>query len=294
MRKVFLVFLVCFACFNFGCDDSVDIIMEYDEQIAAFLVLDSRYDKQILKVQKLQNSFGLPSAEKLIDPISARLTLPAGYHVTFKDTIMNTVPNFNTLYIDSIDLEPGVYQLLVVAKDSLSVWSNIVVQNKLDLNVASRGDSAYTVEIKTSHVIYTHIKPFLVYSVRQNAGLVEKSIEIPGGIDINNRDTVETFGKILEIPVSVASPYRLRVLFSNIEYTKNKLKNYFGAENIQFNRMKFVTYTYSANLYQYVNSYEGYTDDYSVRLDQPNYTNIVGGTGIFGAVLIDSTFYNLY
>jgi hypothetical protein len=117
---------------------------------------------------------------------------------------------------------------------------------------------------------------------------VQKSIEVPKTVDINNTDTVEFFHSIMEIHSSTADPYHLQIPASAYEYIRGKLTNYFGAENVRFNSMRFVSHTYSLNLYQYVQSYEGYSDDYSVRLDQPNYTNIVGGVGIFGAILSDS------
>lgn len=42
------------------------------------------------------------------------------------------------------------------------------------------------------------------------------------------------------------------------------------------------------NLYTYVKVVNGFQDAYSIRTDQPDYTNIVGGHGIFGAMVEDS------
>jgi len=95
---------------------------------------------------------------------------------------------------------------------------------------------------------------------------------------------VPGFVNMLRIP---PNPYRIVIPKVIIERMKYKLTNDFGAENISFsNTVQFVFCTYNKDLYRYVSFYEGFAD-YSVRLDEPNYTNIVGGMGIFGAAFVD-------
>ena len=288
MKNFYLVFLLCLTLFNFGCDDGFDIVSEYEEQLVVFLVLDNRSDKQIIKVQKLQNSFGLPTLEKLIDPVSVRIVHPLGYSITFKDTVINTASNYNTLYIDSLDLTEGVYKLFVNARDSLYAWSNITVGPELQI-ILSQDNKGYSVYLHTLHSVRgASIKPYLFYTLRQNSEFVEKSIEVPRAIHINKNDTVEVFSGLVQLIGGDRTSTHLQLPLSSVQYMRDKLTNYFGAENVQFNNMKFIAYGYDWSLYEYINLHEGYSDDYSVRLDKPNYTNIVGGMGIFGAVLVDS------
>jgi hypothetical protein len=42
------------------------------------------------------------------------------------------------------------------------------------------------------------------------------------------------------------------------------------------------------NLYKYYNLANGFQDPYSIRTDQPDFSNIQGGLGIFGAMTLDS------
>ena len=288
MKKLFLVFLIFFICFNSGCDNGFDIVSEYEEQLAVFLILDSRSDKHIIKVQKVQKSYGVSSVEKLVDPVSVRIVDPLGYSRTFKDTVINTVSNFNTLYIDSLDLIPGTYQLFVNARDSLHAESSIVVQRKPNYYVLPVPDEAdlYILNISAPpiepHVISAHIKLYMFYTIRQNSEFLERSVEVPGFINM------------LRIPSYEATPKPYRIVIPNsiIENMKYKLINNFGVGNITFRYLKFVFCTYDKDMYRYVSFYEGFAD-YSVRLDKPNYTNIVGGMGIFGAVFVDSTWGSL-
>jgi len=296
MKKLFLVFLILLTLFNSGCDNGFDIVTEYKEQLIVFLVLDNRSDKQIIKVQKLQKSYGRTVSEKLMDPISVRIVHPLGYSRNFKDTVINSVYNFNTLYVDSLDLIPGAYQLFVNAKDSLYAHASMSIGLK-PLLIVSQDKEAYSAYI--SMINYSargaHIKPYLLYTVKQNAGFVEKSIEVPRAIYINKNDTVEIFSGLVEFTGDQARvPYHLRLVHSSVQYMRDKLTNYYGAENVQFNNMKFISYAYDWNLFEYINANEGYSDEFSVRLDKPNFTNIVGGMGIFGAVSADSVTVRIY
>jgi len=292
MKKIFLVFLICFTFLNSGCDDAFNIVGEYEEQLVVFLILDNRFDKQIIKIQKLQNSYGIPTQEKLIDTLSVRIMDPSGYSKTFKDTVINSLHNFNTLCVDSLNLITGIYRLFISGEGSLYAWSNILIPQVPQLTTRFNStDSCYYLYIKASRVTHTHVKPHLVYSIRQNSEFIEKSIEIPKAIDINKTDTVEFFHSMLEVPPDdphIYNIYHLIVSSTSILYMKNKLINYYGKENVQFNHIKFLAYTYDQNLFDYINTNEGYSDTYSVRLDKSNYTNVIGGVGIFGSILADS------
>jgi hypothetical protein len=45
------------------------------------------------------------------------------------------------------------------------------------------------------------------------------------------------------------------------------------------------------NLTDYMQAVTGYDDPYTVRLDKPDWTNIVNGYGIFGSIHLDSNWF---
>ena len=47
------------------------------------------------------------------------------------------------------------------------------------------------------------------------------------------------------------------------------------------------------NLTYYMQSVKGYDDPYTVRLDKPDWTNIVNGYGVFGAIRLDSAIFSI-
>ncbi len=58
-------------------------------------------------------------------------------------------------------------------------------------------------------------------------------------------------------------------------------------------RALFVLTQTEENLYKYYNIANAYQDQISVRTDQPDWTNINGGLGVFGAMIEDSTYIDL-
>jgi hypothetical protein len=62
---------------------------------------------------------------------------------------------------------------------------------------------------------------------------------------------------------------------------------------IVFNRIVFQFLQVEQNLYNYYMLTHSYNDQHSIRLDNPNYSNITGGVGLVGAYAVDSLAYPL-
>lgn len=59
-------------------------------------------------------------------------------------------------------------------------------------------------------------------------------------------------------------------------------------DNIKFSKAIFYLIQFDAPLWKYWNISNGFNDRYSIRLDDPTYTNITGGVGLLGSVRVDS------
>jgi hypothetical protein len=62
----------------------------------------------------------------------------------------------------------------------------------------------------------------------------------------------------------------------------------YGSTNIIFKWAVFVVTQVESNLYKYYNLTHSYRDIHSIRLDEPMYSSLSGGTGVFGGYTIDS------
>lgn len=62
---------------------------------------------------------------------------------------------------------------------------------------------------------------------------------------------------------------------------------------IQLTNGTFILTQVESNLYKYYNLANGFQDDFSIRTDLPDYSNVVGGFGVFGAMRDDSVAFDL-
>jgi hypothetical protein len=67
----------------------------------------------------------------------------------------------------------------------------------------------------------------------------------------------------------------------------------YSAAELRFKQAVIVLYSIDKNLYSYYNIVNGFQDPSSIRTDQPDFTNIQGGVGVFGAYSIDSVTVDL-
>jgi len=63
--------------------------------------------------------------------------------------------------------------------------------------------------------------------------------------------------------------------------------------NVRFERVVFYLIQFDEPLYNYYKLVRGFQDPATIRLDEPDFTNIQGGLGIFGSTSIDSSFWSL-
>ncbi len=63
--------------------------------------------------------------------------------------------------------------------------------------------------------------------------------------------------------------------------------------SVTIKRAVFVLTQVEYNLYAYYNIVHGFLDPSSIRLDQPDFTNIVNGVGVFGAYTENTLVYDL-
>jgi hypothetical protein len=84
------------------------------------------------------------------------------------------------------------------------------------------------------------------------------------------------------------------ILYSWVEYTA-RLRWLFESKgnDIKFSRAVFYLIQFDRPLWSYWNASNGFHDKLSIRLDDPDYTDISGGAGVLGSVTVDSLVWAL-
>ncbi|MBE0557864.1 MAG: hypothetical protein IH628_11585, partial [Proteobacteria bacterium] len=75
------------------------------------------------------------------------------------------------------------------------------------------------------------------------------------------------------------------LLFENVAYrwTIASVRSGHDVDSVRFLRAEFEFLSTDPHLYTYYNIVSGFRDEFTLRTDEPDYTNIRGGRGVFGA-----------
>jgi hypothetical protein len=132
------------------------------------------------------------------------------------------------------------------------------------------------------------VKSYLYFETKSGNEIVMDRMEIPSHFSFSGKDTIEIYQGLQKSDFSDNIPSTIFLRFNALTYTKQKIMNKFNISSSDIKLLKVFAFSYDWNLYEYMSSYGGYQDEYSVRLDKPNFSNVVLGNGIFGAIRVDS------
>ena len=72
------------------------------------------------------------------------------------------------------------------------------------------------------------------------------------------------------------------------QFALAEVRDRYGLANVRFLRAILYVTLVDEHLYKYYFLVNGFFDPYSVRTDQPDYSNVIGGVGLVGAYTVDS------
>jgi hypothetical protein len=128
---------------------------------------------------------------------------------------------------------------------------------------------------------------YICYNVLENDRWIEDRTPVPISYIFPKVFTTVVYGELTRAgynnhSASVYRSDRYRKTFVQILYDK------YPNSRIKFTRAFFELVQVEENLYNYYMIAHGNNDPHSVRLDEPLYTNLVGGVGVVGAYTLDS------
>jgi hypothetical protein len=107
--------------------------------------------------------------------------------------------------------------------------------------------------------------------------------------DEENKNPV--YPDIMRAETAPKGPIVIIYSLSAYAYTLRKIQEDF--REVWFTRAKCYLVQTDQSLYYYYNIANGFRDSYSIRMDQPDYSNIEGGLGVFGSYNVDENSYSL-
>ena len=118
----------------------------------------------------------------------------------------------------------------------------------------------------------------IIYQKRNEIPVVTYSFEVP--LDYSSANGIET-----PVYPGLSPAAGIEYVRTNIDKAMLKVSNGNIKSNYRFLRIDLELLIFDQFLAGYISATNGFLDNLSIRLDEPNYTNISGGLGIFGAYL---------
>ncbi|RJP66546.1 MAG: DUF4249 family protein [Ignavibacteriales bacterium] len=291
---VIIIFVILFfsSMAFISCDITLDPKTEFKDRFILYLIMRADTNYHIARVFHNYNVNGLDPNTNKVDPAikDAVIKIWGNNSVNiFKDTLISrddTSRYNDPVYFYYLDNYKPVQEesLKVTAYlDNgvvLQARSKVPVQINLDslylLPVLGRNDFSFSWPVNSEEVCYSY-QAKLYYKQRiEGQGEFIKWIEIP--LEIHREgDSVKT------VYPEISTNHYVRYTNEALDWAMKKIsesepsKSYFTITRIVFEIISF-----DKPLSDYYSLTHGYSDSFSIRLDENIYTNIEGGLGVFG------------
>ena len=300
-----------------GCNQPFDPRAPYQDHLVVYSILSNDRDQQYLRLYTTYNPPDFDpnkvTADQQIIGATVLLAQSGGPSVQFHDTVFarpDTSRYGSLLHAYVIPLRPGygmTYQISIQAQGGLAATGSLSLPDKAYLSYSGISILQRPGDLdKAAISVYTTlsglaggyvVRMVLQYLLSDGMTSLQETREVPIAFrnKLNNDGTVSPdldqpifplFRRVQSnaVTTSFASPPYLSTL---IDIQKQNI-----GKSITFQRAIFLVMQADQNFFKYYSITNGFQDSVSIRLDQPLYSNITGGTGLFGGYTIDTLSYS--
>lgn len=308
LKKLFTAcFLFCWISLP-GCDQSFNPKAPFKEKLVVFSLLSNDRNIQFVRVQTNYDVSGFDPSENSSDKAvlgASVIFTEAGNSFRLRDTLVrgsdsSRYAGLVHAYVASpYEIEYGKrYDLSVQSAQHGIVAGSVVVPDRPVISVAP-GMLIFTdatqFGVDARFYLVANLSPltkgylgrvFLDYQVRLDSGWIDGRIEVPYHV------IYDTLGVFLADYPKVTRAYTnlMSIGFRIVHYYKVKQKviEKYLPHDVYFRRVVFRVMQLEQGFYDYFNAVNGFRDPHSIRVDAPEYSNVVGGIGLLGAYTLDS------
>lgn len=295
-----------------GCNQPFDPKGEFHEQLVVYSILTNNRPAQIVRVYSTYDPPGFDplayQSERLITgatvtlredamtylladtliprPDTSRFTAPM---VAYATTQLR--PQFGKSYflsVESTELGTSTSSITLPARASMSFTGGLI----LDEPDEYRGNAEIQyVGFPGKGTRSTVFRLYVDYTVQKGTAMVDERVEVP----YNFRDTTSNLAQALYPGMESFTAGSVRKAYLNRAYLAALIDVYhrYPGAQLKFNHVVSFLLPGEEQFYKYYSIVNGFRDAFSIRTDQPGYSNISGGQGLFAAYAADSVVYNL-
>jgi hypothetical protein len=291
-----------------GCDDSFNPKGPYNDQFVLYSVLTTRSDSQFVRVFLTYDPTGHNPLENPADTYVRNATVTLSSDSTVTKLASVAIPRVDkSRYTDDIvgylahpySVQPGLTYTLKVSSEKGIAEASMVCPGKGEIHAENafvlKKPELYTENISSRIRLSSSaqgylVRIFLEFETRVGDVATRHQEEIP-------RSVATGEGSYFRFDYPLITRRNLNT-FEAVYFGLNAYKAFLVDVKSRYGDIKVTGATYiltqvDRNLYTYFNLANGFQDAFSIRTDLPDYTNIRGGLGVFGAMVEDSVYVDL-
>jgi hypothetical protein len=282
MKRVINIFIIVVFIFRFGCKkDDFDPVIGFYDNMAVMGILNNWSGTQYIKIQKMYNSLKSSDSSKVWKNLSVNIIENSSVVYNFRDTIIEGITNYGVYYNKDLKIKRGIsYTLQITDNNNPAVYAIAVApSHRMSLSKLKNN-----ILLKYYNIYEYHI--YILYQQKINNIWTDKKMEVPVEMNISHdlKDTIIIYPSFMKPKYSELDS--ISIPNTNMTFTLSKV--YASAEKENLRAIKCCLFFETPDLNLYAFLAHGFNDKYSVRLDQPDFTNILNGDGIFGIISLDS------
>jgi hypothetical protein len=309
LKTVIVIFLTIVLLS--GCKESFSPKGEYKDQMIVYAVVSNQSNALFVRVY---SSYNPPTDNPLSQTTDNQIT---GATITLTDTSSTITLRDTTIqrsdgnrYQSAIRAyvaypfaaKRGIpYQLSVDAPAFGKITSSLGVASKgsvsmltPDLLEEPTNDGSLQIQVYLGRYGEGYAVKFLIEYDEYIAGVWQpQQTEVPTEMNPSTGSPVINYrgqhqyrsNEGIEILTWPASQY--------LETVQQIYYNAVDTTHVRFKKARFILTQLDANLFTYYNVVNGFPDAFTLRLDEPDYSNIGGGRGLFGSMTSDTSTIDL-
>lgn len=307
--------LICFSFLVMSCSDDFSPNGEYSPKLIVYSILDASKDTQYVRVYssfdpKLYNPNSSSPTSNITGAV-VKISDDSSEYV-FRDTVVAVTSSSGTVeslqvYVApkfvvkerkqySLNVQAGTFPTATASSVSLELGQIFLFSTSLLFQPAA--GQMITFDLYLGRNISAYMFTFVIeYEVFKNNVWVTQFREVPISIvSDGNGKVTKRFYPIPTLYAVGSSVYRnVKVFYGTENYTSvfNDINEEYVNQTYRFKSAHAILTQYDNDLFTYYSIANNFPGATTIRLDEPDYTNIANGYGVFGSMTKQTKTYGI-
>ncbi len=311
-RRTLCPTLVLAIIVTAGCSESFEPKGPYEQKLVIYSVLSNRSDSLFVRLYSSYNPSGhnpldnsidtnLQGAHVIVANDSASYVL-AGVVIPRTDKSRYST-NINAYLAQPFQFQGSKTYTLTVTSSEGNASAQVITpgsglveaNNGFILKAPEKYTDDISAKVRLSPVTQGYLlRLYVEFDAVVGTRTVHIRTEVPQAI----RSTAES-GFVYDYPMLIRRITDRVVVYEIVYFGLDAYRAFLLDQLTNYGEIKLTSATFvltqvESNLYKYYNLANGFLDEFSIRSDLPDFSNITGGFGVFGAMRDDSVVVDLH